>query len=95
MFTSKPPVVNSKLDEAIDDVLTQMTTISSDTDEYAAMVDQLSKLYSLKENEIPKRISPDTLATIAANLLGIIVIVGHERAHVLTSKAINFVMKLR
>jgi len=43
----------------------------------------------------PKRISPDTLATIGANLLGIMIIIGHERAHVVTSKALGFIMKLR
>jgi hypothetical protein len=82
------------LDKAINDLLIDMSNVYSDSDEYAQMADQLSKLYSLKQYEKPKRISPDTLATVAANLLGIILIVGHERMNVVTSKALNFVMKL-
>jgi hypothetical protein len=43
----------------------------------------------------PKRVSPDTLAAVAGNLLGIIVIVGYENKHVITSKALSFLKALR
>lgn len=43
----------------------------------------------------PKPVSRDTLVLAGANLLGIILIVGHERAHVVTSKAIGFIKTLR
>lgn len=85
----------SRLDRAIDEVFDDMAGFTSDADEYGAMADQLSKLYSLKEIDQPKRVSPDTWATVSANLLGILVIVGHERAHIITSKALNFVLKMR
>lgn len=95
MFNPEPPDESSGLEKAIDSVLVEMAELESSADEYAKMVDQLVKLYSLKEVDSKKRISPDTLATVAANLIGIILIVGHERVHVVTSKALNFVMKLR
>ena len=81
------------LENAITAVLEGMTLHSAHSVEYAQMVAQLETLYSLKEK--PQRVSPDTLATIFANLAGIVMIVGHERLHVVTSKALQFIMKLR
>jgi len=95
MFTAKPRDEESGLKKAIDEVIREMARRSSDSDEYAKMVDQLSKLYSLKEIDSPGRVSPDTLAIVIGNLIGIILIVGHERTNVVTSKALSFVMKLR
>ena len=84
MFTSKDSDEKSGLDEAIDSVLAEMASVNADSDEYAKMVDQLVKLYPLKETEAKRKVSPDTMALIAGNLLGIMLIVGHERAHVVT-----------
>jgi hypothetical protein len=95
MFIPKPSDEKSGLDHAIDEVLSEMAGVSSDSDEYAQMVDQLSKLYSMKESSTPPRISPDTLAIVAGNLLGIVLIVGYERANVVTSKALSLILKLR
>jgi hypothetical protein len=52
---------------------------------------------ALKEKDFsaPKRVSWDTWALVGANLLGIVLIIGHERANVVTSKALGFVSKLR
>ena len=94
MFTKKKDA-NPKLQYAIDIVLEQMALVDSRSDEYAKMTEQLTKLYKLKEMETPKPVSADTLAIIAGNLAGIVLIIGHERAHIVTSKALGFVMKLR
>ncbi len=64
-------------------------------EEYAAMTDQLVKLYGLKKVEDPKKIDPNTLLTVGGNLTGILMIVGHERANVITSKAVQFVLRAR
>ncbi len=93
MLNPEPPEERSGLEKAIDEVFREMARCQSNEDEYAKMVDQLSKLYSLRET--PQRLSPDTLAIVIGNLVGIILIVGHERLHVVTSKALTFVMKLR
>jgi hypothetical protein len=84
---------DSELQSAITEAFREIANMTVDSDEYAKSVDQLVKLYSLKET--PKRISPDTLAMVAGNLLGIVIIVGYERKHVVTSKALNFILKLR
>lgn len=95
MFAVEPPGNNSALEEAIDAVFSDMTHHRSDDDAYSRSVDQLTKLYKLKEINPPKQISPDTLVIVVGNLLGIILIVGHERMNVVTSKALNFILKLR
>lgn len=95
MFINRIPREPSGLSNAIDNLLSDMSSTRSDTEEYSKLVDQLVKLYPLKTEERPKRVSPDTLALIAGNLVGIILIVGVERGNVVASKAIGFVMKLR
>jgi hypothetical protein len=95
MFHLKTQTEKTGLDEAIDSALTDLQGFTAETEEYARTVDQLTKLYAIKDQERPKSVSPDTLAIVAGNLLGIVVIVGHERANVVTSKALNFVLKLR
>jgi hypothetical protein len=95
MNTWKSKGEGSALDEAINELFLEMAALSGDSEEYAKMADQLSKLYSLKEMDSKKRVSPDTLAIVIGNLLGIVMIVGHERMNVVTSKALNFILKLR
>lgn len=95
MFTQNSQNANSGLDVVIDDLLSEMKTLTSNTKEYALALDHLSTLYKIKEANSKKKLSPDTKALIAANLAGILVIVGFEKANVVTSKALSFVMKLR
>lgn len=95
MNTWKSKTEDSALEQAIDELFDEMSGYSGDSEEYAKRVDQLSKLYSLKEIDSKKRVSPDTLAIVAGNLAGIVVIVGYERMNIVTSKALNFILKLR
>jgi ribosomal protein S25 len=90
----KDPDEKSGLQKAIDDLLVEMEKINKDSDEYAKMADQLVKLYNLKEVDSKRKVSPDTLATVLGNLIGIALIIRHERENVLTSKALTFVQKL-
>lgn len=83
----------TKLEKEIDRLLERMETLSPENEEYATITDQLVKLYKLQEVDSKKRVSADTLAGIAANMLAILVIVNHEHAHVITSKAFGLVGK--
>lgn len=94
MFARKPNET-SGLDALIDKVQLKMLDMDCVTDQYATMVDRLSKLYKLKEAALPKRVSYDTWAALAGNLLGIILILNYEKTGVVTSKAIGFVSRLR
>lgn len=94
MFTRTTDQNDKTLNEAIEHVLQQLKTAEPETENYAQMSDQLVKLYAIKNENRSRRVSPDTLATIGANLLGIGIIVGHERTHIVTSKALGFIRKL-
>lgn len=56
---------------------------------------EVEKLHTIAQDSRSFRVSQDTLALVAGNLLGIIMIVGHERMHIVSSKALGFLGKLR
>lgn len=90
-FTNK----DENLQKEIDRVLTLMSNANPISTEYADLTASLSKLYEFKESTSKNRLSKDTMAIVAGNLAGIMMIVGHEKLHVVTSKALGFVMKAR
>lgn len=85
----------TKLEREIDSVIETLSDMDKDSDEYAAIVDNLEKLIKAKSCEKDKSISYDTIAIIAGNLLGIALILGYEKANVITTKALGFVIKGR
>ena len=91
IIKNKPTV----LDETIDAALAQLSGIPVESDEFTKKMDQINKLYALREKHSKKSISPDTMVLVAGNLAGIVLILGYERAHVITSKALGFVLKSR
>jgi len=91
----RTPKAPSKLQVAIDTLLDRIATEEYDFEETSKIVDQVTKLMKLKESNTPKRPSPDTMILVLGNLLGIVIIIGHERANVITTKALGFVMRLK
>jgi hypothetical protein len=59
------------------------------------MASSLEKLYTLRGVDTPTRVSMDTLATIAANLVGIVLVINHERVNVVATKAFGMLTKLK
>lgn len=78
----------AQLDALIDDVMLRMANEDEVSDEYLKLTARLKSLTELRANTRP-RISRDTLALCLTNLAGIIIIVGYEHAHVMTSKAMT------
>jgi len=67
------------------------------SEEYAktlALVERLHKMISVKMPN-DRRVSPDTMVSVVANLLGIILILRHEDVNVITSKATAFIPRLK
>lgn len=58
---------------------------------------QKMEMYStiLDKNRAEWKISPDTLLVVLGNLVGILLILKFEKLDILTTKAINFVLKGR
>lgn len=64
----------------------------------AGSIEDLNGIVSVmvKRNELRKKgVSADTKLVVAGNLIGIALILGYERGHVITTKAIGFVLRGR
>ena len=83
----------SPLEEAVNRALQQLRHYDTGSEEYARTMDALVKLHKMKEEEKPSSVSKDTMAIIAANLLGIFMILTHERVNVITSKAFGLLLR--
>lgn len=85
----------TNLEREIDRVLAVMAEIPPNSNGYKELLEQLEVLYKASANDRNRRVSPDTVALIAANLVGIVLILGYEHGHVVTSKALGFVIRGR
>jgi hypothetical protein len=92
LFEEKEP---SKLDVVIDKVLTDMVTYSPTDPEYKRLLKTLDKLTQLKTQTRRQKVSSDQILMTAGYLLGILAIVAYEQKHVMASKALGFIPKLR
>jgi hypothetical protein len=84
----------SVLDEPIAKILTDMNTYGPDSPEYPTLISHLEKLNRMKAEEGSKvRPSPDVMAIVVGNLLGILIIVAYEQKHAMVSRGLGFVIR--
>ena len=95
MFTRKPSSNEEGLEKAIDEILEELDKHAKTSEEYEKLTKVVERLYKLRAVDPQRRISPDTILLVLGNLAGIVAIVGYERTHVVASKALSFVMKLK
>jgi hypothetical protein len=88
MFRSK----QSQLNLALARAYAELETLTIGTDEYAAALSVIERLHDLK-NKSSDQMDANTKAVIAANLAGILLIIGHEHAHVITTKAFSLLLR--
>lgn len=81
------------VDERIEHLSELMSSMEVDSEEYAKAVKALETLYKIKRDESPTRVDANTKAIIAGNLAGIALILNYERLHVVSSKALGFIIK--
>jgi len=89
--TREPQLLELETDKAI----RELSNHAIGSEEYVKALDQVIKLHRLKEDEKPSPVSKDTLVLVGANLLGIILIIRHEHVNVITSRAMNVLIKPR
>ena len=94
MFIFRNQDRRTPLEIEIDNLISELDYFDKSSKEYADMLGKLERLYKAKSYDTPRSISPDAKATIAANLLGIILILGYEKADIITTKALGFVTLL-
>lgn len=87
--------VDTPLDEQITSVLNEMSTFGVDSEEYPTLLSHLERLYELKAKTRPEPVSRETMAVIVGNLTGILIIVAYEQHHVITSKAMNQIGRIK
>lgn len=89
------PESDVRIEAAINRVLLAMQDTDPNSHEYETLVNRLSDLHTLKVNNAKSMLSKDTLATIVANIAGILLILQYERVNIVGTKALAFVQKLR
>jgi len=98
MFTKSTLTETPGLEKAIEDALAELAGMTSDTPEYSDTLKNIERLVALRripKQEARKPIDPNTVLTVVANLTGIVAILHYEKANVVASKAVGFIMKLK
>jgi hypothetical protein len=94
MFTLKfKKTEPSSLEVELERILAEMKLMEVTDNRYEVYADRLVQLYKLKETDSKNAVSKDAMVGAATNLAGILLILNYEHAHVMTSKAVSFVMK--
>lgn len=83
-----------ELDVAISDVLKRMRIVGPNDQEYRQLVTVLDRLMDMRNHREPRwSVSPDTLAIVIGNLIAVVIVTQHERAAVVSTKALDFLIK--
>ncbi len=90
LFKRKPTI----LDDEIVRVRREMLIVDPNSEEYATLLSIFERLVVLQK-EKSSRISPDTVAVVCANLLGILIIVGYEQGHVVASRGLGLLLRTK
>jgi hypothetical protein len=86
----------SNTQPVIDELISTMAGFEAHTEEYSTMAANLKVLTEAQALEPkPRKISPDTIVIVAANLTGIAAILLFERNNVITSKSTSHLIKPR
>lgn len=93
MDTFLRPKSLTAMDEEIERLVNQLKCMSPVEDDYAKVADNLKVLCEAREKKNDRVISTEMLVGVAANIVGLLVILNFEKTGVITSKAISFLWK--
>lgn len=85
------PDGRSKVEKKIDNVLEQQLDEVEDLEDVSKILSLMEKRKNLGKS----RISPDTMAVVVGNLLGIVLVMSYERNAVIVSKAFGMILRGR
>lgn len=85
----------SLIDKRIDETLVRMENFNNESKEYGILANHLKTLMESKGTVKSRRISADTFTVVLGNLLGLVLIMNYERLHVISTKALGFVLRGR
>lgn len=95
MFKREVPKYKRMLETELEHTLVTLNGLGADSDEFAKKLTSAERLLEMLHKKTTPSISRETLAVIAANLTGIMLIIKHEDVNVITSKALGFVTRLK
>ena len=84
---------NTSLDPVIVRLLLEMAENGPDSEEYSTNLAYLERIHALQHKNTRSRLTPDAVALVLGNLLGIVIIVAYEQKHVITSKGLGQLIK--
>jgi len=96
MFKRKKPVIHNDLDDAIAHAHAFLAGATDASPEYFKTVDNLSKLYKMKESvQTPNRVSKDAVVAAGASLGSVVLILIFEGVGrgIITTKSLGFAPK--
>jgi hypothetical protein len=76
-------------------ILAMLPIHPADSQEYAKLLGNVERIHEMMDIKKPSPVSRETLLTVGANILGILLIIKHEDVNVITSKALGFVIRIR
>jgi hypothetical protein len=91
MFKKTTDPIETAYDEQLLHLLELARKEEGYTEDYKSIIAQATKLKELRTTD---KIGKETWATIGANLAGIVIILSHERTHIIASKAFGLVKKI-
>lgn len=80
-------------DDEIAHILEDLSKMSVDSEAYAKATQNLKTIVEAKKSE--RRFDPNQILGVAANLLGILLIINHENFNVISTKAISLLSRPR
>jgi len=89
------PKVNTYVDGEISRVVMALQNQEVTDEKYDTLLNRLGKLHGMRQDEKPDTVSSDTIALIAANILGILLIIRHENVNVISTKAFSMLPRPR
>lgn len=96
MLENFPKRKKSSFDEPIDRVLAHMKNTDLEDEEFAKLMTHLERFNRLRiEDKSRSKVSPDTMAIVVGNLVGLVIIVGFERNNIITSKGLGFILRAK
>lgn len=99
MFNRQPENQTHELDETITNLISELAGLESGAEAYSAAAESLKVLMEARNADKAARkrpqIDPNQILAVAGTLLSIGLILGFEKANVITSKSLSFVPKLK
>lgn len=93
MKTILEPQSLKAMDEEISRLAATLGTLSPLSDDYATILSRLNLLTEARSKKNERAISTDTLLTIGANIVGLLLVLNYERLNVISTKALTMVLR--